>query len=409
MSKVNLYSLSRVRDGKLVEQHTVSWWVNGKRKRKQFSSLQKAEAHKEHVERLLYEGAALAASAPPDALALFELFLRELPLGLTPHAALEFAIKNHPAVAVAERGTLVKETIRRFLESRRDCSERHIRTVHQHLSRFAKHVTGPITRVTTETIDNYIARHVPGSARTKQNHIVSLRALFNFAKQKGLLPKTETAADGAVLPGKTVRQTSRPIYAPEELKRWLCFADPRIVPALVVRAFTGCREAESTRLRWRDWRGDRFVFEPHITKTRRRRLPEVPPNLREWLSLFAGEPDDLLVQLAEPDEYSRRARVAAGVPRKDNGLRAAYCSFGIEMWHDIPRVAKNAGHSVQMLQEEYVSLDGVCKQTAEEWFSITPQVVLDYVADKGLPKPEWAARLSEKGDSRSGIPSESSV
>jgi integrase len=74
------------------------------------------------------------------------------------------------------------------------------------------------------------------------------------------------------------------------LRRFLAAAPPKLIPPLVIGAFAGLRASEVLRLDWQDVDLVRGLIHvaSHKTKTARRRLVTIEPNLAAWLAPFAG-------------------------------------------------------------------------------------------------------------------------
>ncbi|MGH8018165.1 MAG: hypothetical protein ACREIA_07715 [Opitutaceae bacterium] len=90
---------------------------------------------------------------------------------------------------------------------------------------------------------------------------------------------------------RTVKLHDRPpaIFTPKELAALLDAATQEVLPVLVIGAFAGLRQAEIFWLDWKEIDLARGFIEVTAmkSKTARRRLVKIEPNLRAWLTPMA--------------------------------------------------------------------------------------------------------------------------
>lgn len=279
---------------------------------------------------------------------------------------------------IASQSISVSKARDLFLESRQENSPRHKSSIRLHLEKFCKTFRGSLGAVKATDIDGYLIKNFP-NPKTRLNHRVSICSLFAFAQRKGYLSAGLTEAQKTERPKILVVEPCT--VSSDSMIRLLheC-TNKRVASFLAVSAFAGCRSAETQRLKWKDVRDDGIILGPNITKTGRRRIAEVSPNLKAWVGLLRGEPDDF-VTYPENQFYNLYAHLQSlckktGVVREQNALRHTFVSCHLELHRDPPRTSKTAGHSLMMLETNYLKL--VSREEAEAWFNIFPQVGKTY-------------------------------
>ena len=139
---------------------------------------------------------------------------------------------------------------------------------------------------------------------------------------------------------------------------------PAFCRTLAVRYFSGLRSAEAFRLSEAEIKGNYIEVTAAKSKTRRRRLVAITPNLRVWLALGGVLPSG-----RSTGEIARVA-ARAKVPWPANVTRHSFCSYHLAEHGNAGRTALEAGHSEQMLFAHYRE---VCtKAAAQEFFAIVP-------------------------------------
>ena len=117
-----------------------------------------------------------------------------------------------------------------------------------------------------------------------------------------------------------------------------------------------------------------IVVTAQKSKTARRRLVEIAPNLAEWLSPFTGRNGKVW---SDPLHQYHRATAElcrqTGVKWQDNGLRHSFASYHLAKHQNAPALSLALGHtSPQMLFDHYREL--VTPEEAERYWSIRPGV-----------------------------------
>jgi integrase len=151
---------------------------------------------------------------------------------------------------------------------------------------------------------------------------------------------------------------------------------------LAIQAFCGVRSAETLRLRWSDVdvaRGFVQVAAEHA-KGARRRLIEMPENLKEWLLPFANRSGKLWPW--SHMEYYRdleAARVSAGIGKwPSNALRHSYASYHLAFYQNAAALALQMGHTSQaMIFSNYREL--VTPDEAKHYWNVRPKAVAENI------------------------------
>jgi hypothetical protein len=400
---VALRSETRKSNGR--QYHVLTWNPTpGKRVRKTFSDLEKAEGEADRIEDILSTGYAdLSQISKRDLAALYALW-KLVPEHISPAQLVQdWLSKNHIQQRAASTTTADATTA--FLNSRSSIdsfSLRHIQTVRHHINRFSAYFgLFDLARIDHTHIKKYLDTEVGGAGKTRLGHLITIRSFFRWARDTGtgkekFLPPGRTAADEVQTP--KVEHAEHEVYTPEEFMRLLVHTPEEMIMFMVLGQFAGIRAEERTRVLWHHWREQedgKLVLNRDVTKTGRRRRVDVLPNLASWLRPFRGDPHDRMVPLATPHAHTKRIAEAAGVPWKVNALRAGYCSYHVELFDNSALTAKNSGHSINELEVTYKSIKNVTKQSAREIFEITPQTVMAYAQEKRLPAPNWASKILE--------------
>src|SRR5439155_11175004 len=127
-------------------------------------------------------------------------------------------------------------------------------------------------------------REAHGNHTTKNSLRRILVTTFKWARQQGYLDQErKTAAERAITFHGS--ECAPAIFTPAELGKILAVCPDKLLPHIVIGAFSGIRSAEIERLDWRDILWDRGYIEIKAAKakTKARRLVPLLPNLRAWL------------------------------------------------------------------------------------------------------------------------------
>ena len=268
---------------------------------------------------------------------------------------------------------------------KRGVGEHHKRDVRKFVGGFITALPLCLRGVKTSEINKWLGK-LGGKSRNKNNARDKVIAFFNFLEKKNYLP----TGGAAVAKCTTAFNDPRPVitneeeaaasalstdvYTPEEMQRILSKADPDARVTLELKAFSGIRTEELSRLWWILVKEqERHInITDAIAKVNQRTVP-ILENLKLRL---AGYPQAMKCDKVSKDWCSsnalyhvwKRITDAAGVPYKRNGFRNSYISYRLALTKDINQVAYESGNSPEMIRKFY--LDLVTPEQAKAWFAI---------------------------------------
>jgi integrase len=345
--------------------------VNGKRQRKFFRTKDAAERELATVKKKLRKEGEKALLIP-DGLRIEALDCRDRlkPYNASLKDAVSFFISHHEA---RKKSCSVQAATDEYLKLQKlnHRSERHIGDLKYRLGAFSG-IFGPrlISELSVHEVEKWL-HGLEQSPKSLNNFHTAVSALFSFAVKRSYASSNPLIAiDKVRVPAKTPG-----ILSPVECEKLLNAAGSELLPSLAIQAFCGVRSAETLRLRWSDvdtTRGFVQVAAEHA-KGARRRLIEMPENLKEWLLPYADRAGKL--RLLSHMEFYRdleAARANAGISKwPSNALRHSYASYHLAYHQNAAALALQMGHTSQaMIFSNYREL--VTRQDAERYWSIRP-------------------------------------
>lgn len=386
-------------------QFTAVYFESERRKRKTFSTLAAAKDWAKTRAGMIDQGrrdaakisdsdAAALATAMRDlqplgvplnvAVAEFIHARKALPEGVTLHAAALDYAERHKSIVGTKT---VPEVVADFLARREQdwkkgqASLRDVQTVRSHLNRFAAFAVTPIHLVQKRTIDGWL-RDTTAAVKSFNNVRASLVRLFNYAKDQGLLPKTELTAAESVRPKKLGEQDIATL-APGTLQTLLANAGAEAQLYLSVAAFTGMRTAEMLRLRWEhfDFAANVIRLPKTVTKTARKRSVPILPNLRAWLA-DCENCKGLVFSSEKASDRTIAFVKEQGVEWPDNWARHSYGSYRAVTTKSVGQVAMELGNSETVVKQHYFDAHA-SEADALAWFAILPTEPANVVRMKG--------------------------
>lgn len=278
---------------------------------------------------------------------------------------------------------LLADACRDCVEEKRKSGKRknYIRKLKSHLDSLALIDTSLLcSEITREQIESWARRpygleQKPPSPYTVRARLIDAGTLFAFCKKKRYCHADPTEHIETILiddkpPGILTIDQCQTL-----LKRCLKM-DRGYVPYLAIQMFAGLRPEEARRVVWANI-GEKYIeVTSAISKTRKRRLVEIQPNLRAWLDLGG----DLPVK-----NYWRRSRVVRSdyklglkgkkhwkliFPMAKDCVRHSFCSYHLAQFQSASKTAFEAGHSEHILFKHYREL--VRPEEAAKFWQITP-------------------------------------
>jgi integrase len=227
----------------------------------------------------------------------------------------------------------------------------------------------PIADITTPQVDEWL-RAANGNHTTRNNLRRIFVTVFKWARERGYLPQ-----DRKTTPERAMTfngpELAPAIFTSEELQKIIAVCPAKLLPHIVIGAFSGIRAAEIERLDWRDVLWDRGYIEIKAAKakTKARRLVPLLPNLQAWLEPMRKVEGPVC---SLPNLHFRLNYLGekSGVGWRQNALRHSYASYRLAAVPDAPKVALEMGNSPEKLFRHYREL--VTPDAAKEWFAIMP-------------------------------------
>jgi integrase len=345
--------------------------VNGKRQRKFFRTKDAAERELATVKKKLRKEGEKALLIP-DGLRIEALDCRDRlkPYNASLKDAVSFFISHHEA---RKKSRSVQAAIDEYLKLQKlnHRSERYIGDLKYRLGAFGGTFGARlISELSVHGVEGWL-HGLEQSPKSVNNFHTAVSALFSFAVERSYANSNPLdAIDKVRVPAKAPG-----ILSPGGCEKLLNAAGSELLPLLAIQAFCGVRSAETLRLRWSDvdvTRGFVQVAAEHA-KGARRRVVEMPENLKEWLRPY-GDRSGKLWPLSHMEFYRdlETACTSAGIGKwPSNALRHSYASYHLAFHQNAAALALQMGHTSQaMIFSNYREV--VTKQDAERYWSIRP-------------------------------------
>lgn len=368
-------------------RYTISFFLDGRRKRRMFTDLDVAKREAKLIAEKIQKGLQANNDLRPaerESYLAAQRTLKDLDVPLTAaveeYATCRERLGDVPLLAAVEEylrrtngvtvGVTVGQVVEELIAAKEQdgVSERYRLQLQSTLGMFEEAFSGPIMHVKSDRIDQWL-RESGLAPVTRNNRLTVIRVLFNFAKQRNYLPKSEvTEAESVpkVKPGATETE----IFEPAEFEKLLLAAPRRLIPLLAIGGFTGLRAAELSRLDWKAVNMERGMIELRAgqAKTASRRIVPISDNLAAWLELVEREG----MVIPDKDLFRQATALARkqGLRWPRNVLRHSYISYRVARIQDVNQVALEAGNSPAIIFKHYREL--VSEEAAGEWFGITP-------------------------------------
>ena len=314
-------------------RYTIAYFMEGRRQRRMFTDLDDAKREAKFAAEKIQLGLQATNDLRPAEREAYLAARRRLkgldmPLlsAIDEYVTCRQRLGDVPLLAAVEEflrhtkgvtlGVPVAQVCTELIASRKQdrVSNRYQLQLSSTLGMFTKAFPGPIMNVKSEQIDRWL-RETKLSPVTRNNRLTIIRLLFNFAKQRNYLSKSEeTEADGVakVKPGATDTE----IFAPVEMRTLLLAAPLRLIPLLAIGGFTGLRAAELSRLDWKAVNLERLMIELRAgqAKTASRRMPHHPHQPQPCRMAGTGAPRRTGDSRPGPLPSGHRTRSQTGHP-----------------------------------------------------------------------------------------------
>ena len=287
------------------------------------------------------------------------------------------AVRAHLGVEEQRSASIpFRELCTLYIESRKDRDERYLAGMRQTMNRFPSLHDRLVSDISHRDLKPLINAIVPGGRNVQLRH---LRAFFNYGIKHGYL------TDNPVFRLDFVESSPKEveIVSPEDVAKILETAlenNLNLLPYLVLGFFCGIRPVgELTLLQWSDvdLRAKSVTIRSTVSKTKRRRFPEISENAIGWLEAYrqrGGRCEGPVVAYSERVLYTRRQQnqEAAGITHWPNSaMRHSYCSYWLAMHKDINKLVLQSGHtSVDTMWRHYHR--GTTEAEAKKFWGIMP-------------------------------------
>jgi integrase len=224
-------------------------------------------------------------------------------------------------------------------------------------------------------------RRAATSAKSRNHHRAAIRQFLAWCVRKDYLSATHRLGEADAMRPEHANNGEVQFYTPKEFRALLESAEGPMRAMVALSGLAGLRTQELLRLDWADvWR-----VRGHIevtagkSKTRQRRLVEIVPALAAWLGQFRTFTTGKVCTLHEITWQQHFVELCekAGVSRKPNGLRHAFCSFHFALNANENLTAAQAGNSPAMVHAHYKGL--ATKAEAKKWFNVKPAKAVNII------------------------------
>jgi len=212
------------------------------------------------------------------------------------------------------------------------------------------------------------------SAKSRNHHRAAVRQFLQWSVRKDYLTGAHHLGEADAMRPEHANNAEVEFYSPHEFRTLLETAEGSMRALIALGGLAGLRTAELLRLTWEDvWRVRGHIeVTARKSKTRQRRLVEICPALEAWLQEFRPLKEGKICTLHEITWQQHFVKLCekAGITRKTNGLRHAFCSYHFAAYANENETAAQAGNSPAMIHAHYKGL--ATKAEAAKWFAVKP-------------------------------------
>jgi integrase len=345
--------------------------TTGKRQRNFFKTKQEAEtfAQSQRI-RLDNWGRASSMLTPSQAEQAAVAFHKLEPYDVTLNTVVADFIARHDALA---RSVTFKTLFDRFVESKKNRSAAYLVSLKYTLPRFAGLHDRKVCDIAPADIDAETAGMTPA---VRNAFLRNLRAVFNFGVKRSWLETNPVSK----LDFEIVRSGEVVTLTPKQAEALMLAADDDndLLAYHALALFAGVRPLELQRLEWKniDLVEGHIEITAAVSKTGRRRIIAIEPNLAAWLNHYiekggatAGKVMPITSNLRN---RLREIRRAAGLTEwTQDVMRHSFASFWLAQHGDINRLTLMMGHeSPHMLWKHYHR--AAKRKDAEPYWKIMP-------------------------------------
>jgi integrase len=353
------------------------WYVSGFKEEKRvqlwFRSEKEAKAAAANRNAEIKAHGTQVALSPVDRIQAIAAAEKLAPYRKSILEAVDFYVAHLDRLASSVSGRALCERVGAEFERRlaaKEISPRHASSMRETVKKFsARFGDTPIKLLQGAAVKGWLAS-LPLGVKTRNRHMGYIRNICGLAREWNLLDVDPfEKIPGFNDPHAKARQVE--ILIPEQARDFLYAVDPDFLPFFCLSSFSGLRREEIIRLDWSEVKLDRNLIDLPFAKSknRRRKLIEVPENLKAWLSPFSRAEGSLMPRKKLQLAFEAAAKKAGIAPWPQNGLRHSFCSYAVAL-KGFEWTAAQADHSVAMLRRHYWEV--VTKAEAERYWAISP-------------------------------------
>jgi integrase len=300
-------------------------------------------------------------------------------IGATLTEAVEAFVKKHP---LGGNGRTLPDAIAELVRKKRagNRRERYVADLDWKLRAFAAAFPGrSVAAITTEDLEDWIARHPKWGPVTQRSYVQAYNVLFNYAVKRGF--RADNPCEKLELP--TLDKKEPVIFTVDQMRQALVHAHHGpaelrpCIPWLALGGFAGIRPEEIEKLDWQhvDFENRTITVLGIHAKTRSRRVVDMAANLFAWLQPIAREAGAVLTESLHI--LRSRMRLALGLARwPSDVLRHSFGSYYFAEHKSLVDTVNQMGHTDggRMFFNHYRAL--VTPREAHLWWRIIPTELL---------------------------------
>lgn len=256
-------------------------------------------------------------------------------------------------------------------------SEAHTRGLKYTLPRFAGLHDKKVSEITALDLEREMHGMTPS---VKNAFMRNLRAVFNYGLKRNYLAVNPVSG----LDFAKIKKGEVVTLSPTQAEDLMTAAetDNELLPYHALGLFAGVRPLELERLEWRhvDLLEGHVEIAAAVSKTGRRRIIDIEPNLKAWLALYiakGGTTEGKVTARTNLRQKLRDIRTAASLTEwTQDVMRHSYASYWLAEHGDINRLTLQMGHeNSDMLWKHYHKASK--KKDAALYWAIMPEPVAD--------------------------------
>jgi integrase len=343
---------------------------SGKRERRFFESKREAETFcREQRIRLDNFGRNSGTLTPGQQEQAAMAFERLAPYNVT----LNSVVADFIARRVAnDKSVTFKTLFEMFVASKKERSASHSRGLKYTLPRFPRLHDQLVSEIQPEDVDAETKDMTPA---VRNAFLRNLRAVFNFGMKRRKLDFNPVSA----LDLEQIKNGEVVTLTPTEAESVMASAEREndLLPYHALGLFAGVRPMELERLDWQqiDLTERHIVITAEVSKTGRRRIIDMEPNLHAWLTRYIANGGATIGNVTPTTNLRKRLRdIRAAAKIKgwvQDVMRHSYASYWLAEHGDIDRLTIYLGHTSPTMLWKHYHKTSTRKEAAKYW-QITP-------------------------------------